>query len=95
LVSIADFEANGEGRVRSALARLGNHGGVGIDPNDPPLRPCPLAKTAHLMPKATAHIQNLIPLPNRTDIEHPPLDLLDQRVCVGAVQPAKDRPGVN
>jgi hypothetical protein len=47
------------------------------------------------MPEATAHIQNLIPRPDRTDIEHPPLDLLDQWVCVGAIEPAKDCPGVN
>jgi hypothetical protein len=45
------------------------------------------------MPKSAAHVQNLISRPNRAGIKHPPLDLLNQRAFVGAIEPAEDCPG--
>jgi hypothetical protein len=80
----------GQGQARAAPTGLGDHGWIGIDPGHPPLRPGQLGEAAHLMPQATAHVQNLIPPPHRADILHPLLDLLDQRALIGAIEPAED-----
>jgi len=93
LVGVTDFEAEGQGQTRAAPAGLGDHGWVDIDPDHSPLRPHLLGEAAYLMPESAAHVQNLIPRPNRTDIEHPPLDLLNQRTFVGTIEPAEDRLG--
>jgi hypothetical protein len=71
--SVASLAAN------VAVAEPTPTGRVGVDPDHPPPRPRPLGQTTHLMTQAAAHVQDLIPWPNRASIEHPPLDLLNQR----------------
>ena len=47
------------------------------------------------MPDAAAYVQNLIPCRDRAEIEHLPLELPDQRMPVGHVQPAERCPGIS
>ena len=94
LVGVADFEADRQGQADCAPASLGDHGGIGVDSDDPSLRPHQLGQAPHLMPEPAAHVQNLIPVPDLADIEHPPFDLLDQRAFVGAIEPAEHCLGV-
>jgi hypothetical protein len=95
MASVADFEDDGQIQARDTSAGLRDHGRAGVDPGDSPMRPHPLRQATRLVPEATAHVQDLIPCTNGTGIEHPLLDLLDLRVLVDAVQPAKGCLGVS
>ena len=57
--------------------------------------PHQLCKTEHFVPESAAHVQDLIPFPDRADFEHLLLDLQDQRARVHTVQPAEDDLGVS
>ena len=64
--------------------------GLASIPATRPRGPTSSGEATYLMPESAAHVQDLIPFPDRADLKHLPLDLLDQRAFVGAIKPAED-----
>ncbi len=90
-MGVADVEGDGEAEARYTPAGLGDHGRVSVGPHHPPLRAYPLCQAARLVPEPAAHVQDLIPFPDRADIEHLPPDLLDQGVLCQMILPDPTR----
>jgi hypothetical protein len=88
MVSVADAEGDRDSQASNTPARLSDHRRIDIDPGNPPHGAHQLGEATDLEPDAAAYVQNLIRRRDRAEIEHLPLELLDQRMPVGHVQPA-------
>ena len=78
-----------EGLGRRTPLGLSNHGGIGVDPDDDPLRPNEPGEAQDLVPKAAPHVQNVMSVANWAKVEHTALELLGQGISIDLVQPSK------